>query len=255
MNMERVGTLLDKLQQQFQQKAPPAELLLTLHMMQQELAALSPSALPDTMGRSVVLSMPAAPFLSAGTNPSSSAPPPIPAIAINEEEKIVEVLQVDEAEIEAELDALKKNAEAIEQMSLSSRPTTLFDFTDDDIPTLPPQPASQREVNESIREESPSVNEKLKAPQKEVSEKLNDQTIKDLKKGIDVNERFLYINELFRGDESTYERSIKTINSFSIWPEAEYWISRELKIKLGWDDKNPVVQQFYQLVRRRFAAN
>lgn len=250
--MERVGTLLDKLQQQFREKAPPADLLLTVHMMQQELAALSPGPLPNTSGRSVVLSMPALPVAGSEAKSDLSTPTAVPET--NNEERIVEVLQVDEAEIEAELEALKKNAETIEQMSISSRPPTLFDFTDDDIPTLPHRPGSPKEVNESIREESPSVNEKLKAPQKEVSEKLNDQSIKDLKKGIDVNERFLYINELFRGDESTYERSIKTINSFSIWPEAEYWISRELKIKLGWDDKNPVVQQFYQLVRRRFAA-
>lgn len=171
-----------------------------------------------------------------------------------EEQKVLLELQVDDAEIEAELEELKKNAETIQQISLSGRPQTLFDFVEDDIPTLPPKPSSGKEVNDTVREEKPSLNDKLKTPQKEVSETLNDQTIKDLKKGIDVNERFLYINELFRSDETMYERSIKTINSFSIWPEAEYWISRELKIKLGWDDKHPVVQQFYQLVRRRFSA-
>jgi hypothetical protein len=77
--------------------------------------------------------------------------------------------------------------------------------------------------------------------------------VKDLKKAIGVNDRFLYIKELFRGDEAMYERSIKTINSFSIWPEAEYWIRRELKTKLGWVDSEPVVMQFDQLVKRRFA--
>ncbi|HMC99953.1 MAG TPA: hypothetical protein VKH37_07365, partial [Ferruginibacter sp.] len=77
--------------------------------------------------------------------------------------------------------------------------------------------------------------------------------IRDLKKAIGVNDRFLFINELFRGDESMYERSIKTINSFSILPEAEYWIQRELKVKNGWDDNDAIVKQFYQLVKRRFS--
>jgi hypothetical protein len=58
---------------------------------------------------------------------------------------------------------------------------------------------------------------------------------------------------LFRGDEPMYERSIKTINSFNIYPEAEYWMNRELKIKLGWDDTKEIVKHFYQLVKRRFA--
>jgi hypothetical protein len=253
MNMERVGTLLEKLQQQYQQKATPAELLLTLQMMQQEIAALSSEVQPQKTGQSVVLSLPASmPPVVVEPQTENSIPPVQPTTP--EDEKIVEVLWVDEAEVEAELEAMKKNAEAIREMSQSGRPPTLFDFTDEDIPTLPPKPEPKKEVNESVRDANPSINEKLKAPQKELSEKLTDHTIKDLKKGIDVNERFLYINELFRGDETMYERSIKTINSFSIWPEAEYWISRELKIKLGWDEKNPVVQQFYQLVRRRFAA-
>jgi hypothetical protein len=100
---------------------------------------------------------------------------------------------------------------------------------------------------------TPSVNEQLKGRETEVSAKLSDAAVKDLKKAIGINDRFLYINELFRGDEVMYERSIKTINNFSIWPEAEYWIKRELKTKLGWEDSHPVVKHFDQLVRRRFA--
>ena len=55
------------------------------------------------------------------------------------------------------------------------------------------------------------------------------------------------------GDEAMYERSIKTINSFNIYPEAEYWISRELKIKVGWSNDNPTVKHFDHLVKRRFS--
>lgn len=50
-----------------------------------------------------------------------------------------------------------------------------------------------------------------------------------------------------------YERSIKTINGFTIYPEAEFWIKRELKTKLGWNDDNETVQLFETLVKRRFS--
>ena len=82
---------------------------------------------------------------------------------------------------------------------------------------------------------------------------MKETPIKDLRKAIGINDRFLFINDLFRGDEVMYERSIKTINSFNIYPEAEYWITRELKTKLGWDTELPVVLQFDQLVKRRFS--
>ena len=83
---------------------------------------------------------------------------------------------------------------------------------------------------------------------------LKDAPIRDLRKEIGINDCLVFISELFRGDEPMYERSIKTINSFNIYPEAEYWMNRELKIKLGWDDTRETVKHFYQLVKRRFTS-
>ena len=130
----------------------------------------------------------------------------------------------------------------------------LFDMGEDEIPTLPRQEINApKEINEIVNTENSSRNDNLKTPVIELSNKLAEGPIKDLKKAIGINDRFLYINELFRGDEVMYERSIKTINSFSIWPEAEYWIRRELKTKLGWIDSDATVIQFDQLIKKRFS--
>ncbi len=76
--------------------------------------------------------------------------------------------------------------------------------------------------------------------------------IQDLRKAIAINDRFRFINSLFRGDDTLFERSVKTINNFNILQEAQYWIQRELVIKLGWNEEDELVQMFYQLVSRRF---
>jgi hypothetical protein len=111
-----------------------------------------------------------------------------------------------------------------------------------------------KEVNEMINSDGRSINDQLKEEKTELGHKLTEtSSIKDLKKAIGINDRFVFINELFRGDEAMYERSIKTINNFSIYPEAQYWMERELKIKLGWDNNRPAVQEFYALVKRRFS--
>jgi len=104
-----------------------------------------------------------------------------------------------------------------------------------------------------IADKRESLNDRLKQEKTEVVHTLKDAPIKDLKRGIGINDRFTFVNELFRGDEAMYERSIKTINGFHILSEAEYWINRELKFKLGWNDNKEIVQHFYQLVRRRFS--
>jgi hypothetical protein len=121
-----------------------------------------------------------------------------------------------------------------------------------EIPTLSHQKDS-RELNEMMASEQSSLNDKLKADVIEVGHLLNDSPVRDLKRAIGINDRFVFINELFRGDETMYERSIKTINGFRIFPEAEYWIERELKVKLGWDDSKEATRHFYQLVKRRFS--
>jgi hypothetical protein len=119
-------------------------------------------------------------------------------------------------------------------------------------PTLS-QYQSRVEVHEVISERKESLNDRLKEEKTELAHLLKETPIKDLRKGIGINDRFVFVRELFRGDDAMYERSIKTINNFNIFSEAEYWIARELKHKLGWDDRNETVKHFYQLVRRRFA--
>ena len=122
-----------------------------------------------------------------------------------------------------------------------------------EIPTLSHQSVN-REINDLMGNGTASINDKMKPGGKtELGTTLKGSPVRELRKAIGVNDRFLFINELFRGDEPMYERSIKTINNFRILPEAQYWMERELKIKLGWDDARDIVQHFYQLVSRRFS--
>src|SRR5262249_48976166 len=98
-----------------------------------------------------------------------------------------------------------------------------------------------------------SLNDRLKSGATELGHTLKDGPVKDLRKAIGINDRYLFINELFRGDETMYERSIKTINGFNIYGEADFWIKRELKLKLAWNEESHAVQVFDQLIKRRFS--
>jgi hypothetical protein len=145
---------------------------------------------------------------------------------------------------------------------VEEKPATLQTHTEDvrkdffdpmvEIPTLA---LKQQEINETVASQQESVNDKLKniAAHKEVASRIKEGPIKDLRKAIGINDQYLFINELFRGDQTMYERSIKTINGFNIYAEAELWIKRELKLKLGWNESSEVVQLFDQLIKRRFS--
>lgn len=253
--MERVETLLKKLQDQFEQKAHPHQLLLTVQMLQAELLHLQGSG--QGFG-AVAVTVDTHRTAVNGASPAAAPVAPPPVAEKREEEKIVEILQVDEAEIDAELEEIKRNAEALQKISHQNKPHIIFE-QEEEVPTLTqqntyPRNEVKKEINETVNgSNGASLNEKLKQSKIDLGDTLTEAPIRDLKKAIGVNDRFLFINELFRGDEAAYERSIKTINGFSILPEAEYWIQRELKVKNGWNDSNPVVRQFDQLVKRRFA--
>ena len=98
-------------------------------MLQHELTHVQSSQPASVMG-SVVVSMP----LQPAVNKASVAAEP--GITLVEEEKTVEVLLVDEAEVEAELEEIKHNAAVMQQLKRHSKPHLIFDTDDDDIPTL-----------------------------------------------------------------------------------------------------------------------
>ncbi len=248
--MERVYTLIKKLQKQLDEEASANTMLNTAQMLVAELLGKSAGIKEKKWDNKVSVLMPFVPekmFANKNFNdPDNDI----------SEEKVIEVLQVDEKEIEEELDQIKKNAEAVNAMVSNARPAFMYDPIED-MPTLAHQiPIAKKplERNELPFEYPESLNDSLKEVKIELSERLTDTPIKDLKKAIGINDRYLFLNELFRGDEAMYERSIKTIQNFSIFAEAEYWIRRELKVKLGWIDADPAVKQFDSLIKRRFSG-
>jgi len=220
--MERIQTLINRLQEQVRQNADVSQMQMTLQLLQSELNQLQKTS-ARTLGTSKV---------------SVVLPTPVVIAPVSIAKK--------EAEEEQEVISIPK---------IKSKPKSQLDLHFDpmnDIPTFS-QYKIGKEVNEAV-EQQESFNDRLKENRTELMHSLKDVPIRDLRKGIGINDRFVFISELFRGDEPMYERSIKTINSFNIYPEAEYWMNRELKIKLGWDDTRETVKHFYQLVKRRFAS-
>lgn len=233
--MERIGVLINKLKEQYEQKADASQIAFTVQLLQTELAQWQAN------GNQML-----------GTSKVSVMMPKTMKVATPE---VVQPAKVIETIIEAQPVRKHKEPEIPVSTNYKIKETADSDYDFDpllEIPTLSHQ-KSVKELNEAIAIREESLNEKLKKEQTELFEVLKDTPVRDLRKAIGINDRFVFINELFRGDEPMYERSIKTINSFHIYAEAEYWINRELKTKLGWNDKDENARHFYQLVKRRFS--
>ncbi|MBA2499065.1 MAG: hypothetical protein H0V30_05010 [Chitinophagaceae bacterium] len=233
--MERIEALISKLNDQYRNKAGATQMLITIRMLEAALADHSQQS-HQTLGTSKV----------AVVLPRSSGS------RYSMDEEIKEVKEVEKVStankskvLEKEIHYPKRESVLQEQLNMGFDPIL-------EIPTLTQQ-HSLKEINEAVAIQQESLNDRLKQSKIELAETLKETPIRDLRKAVGVNDRFVFISELFRGDEAMYERSIKTINGFNIYAEAEYWINRELKTKIGWDDSRENVKHFYKLVKRRFS--
>ena len=222
--MERIQTLINRLQDQVKQNADVSQMQLTVQLIQSELNQLQKTSV-RTLGTSKV-----------------SVVLPTPVAPVSAKKSEVEEIREQVQEVISVPKAKPKNNN---QLDIHFDPMN-------EIPTFS-QHKIPKELNEIVGQQE-SLNDRLKENRTELMHSFKESPIRDLRKGIGINDRFVFITELFRGDEPMYERSIKTINAFNIYQEAEYWMNRELKIKLGWDDTRENVKYFYQLVRRRFPA-
>jgi len=243
--MERIAGLINKLQEQFNQKADARQMLATVQLLQLELSRY-PNSSQQSLGTSKISVMLPGSMNGSGYNsadfekygPKSATVAPV----------IQEVMpEVNEPREERQHVHAKNGTHSRKKETGN----LLFDPLVE-IPTLSHQ-NGVKEINEAVSARQESLNDKLKQQNTDLSDLLKGTPIKDLRKAIGINDRFVFISELFRGDEAMYERSIKTINSFNIFPESEYWINRELIVKLGWDQESETVRHFYQLVKRRFS--
>jgi hypothetical protein len=269
--MERIQALIDKLYLQKQQNSNPAQLLLTVQLLQSELLKLQQRN--GTLGTSkVAVTLPAnmnfaEEVVRTATESLHEEEPEVVEIPVKKPEPVPAPVQTYNEP--SPVPAYQQRAYSLQKPTISDeayqeKPIMPAHAPEEELinpaftvmaesPTLTQHYTTKKEVHEVIAEKKESLNDRLKQEKTEVVHVLKDTPIKDLRKGIGINDRFTFVNELFRGDDAMYERSIKTINDFHVLSEAEYWINRELKFKLGWNDSKETVQHFYHLVRRRFS--
>ena len=134
-------------------------------------------------------------------------------------------------------------------------------------PPIAQQPTAANDVLSSAATSSPaapvgthdptpepiSVNERIAPVQPVIADALSREPIRELKKAIGINDRFLLIKDLFDGDEKRFDQAIKTIDAFSILADASFWIEKEVKSKPGYQKGTAAALLLDQLVSRRFS--
>ncbi len=85
-----------------------------------------------------------------------------------------------------------------------------------------------------------------------LGEKLQKQPIHDLGKAIGLNQRFLFINELFKQNGDDFQASIERLNSFEEFEEASIFLKEQIIPLYKWDIESKTVGEFMELIERRY---
>lgn len=96
-----------------------------------------------------------------------------------------------------------------------------------------------------------TLGESLMHEDHSLAAKLQQNPVRDLKSVIGINDKFLFVNELFGGSMEKYNKSIENLNDLKTLNGAMIYLN-ELKIELQWNSSNEAYQKLAELVRRKF---
>ncbi|MFH0866773.1 MAG: hypothetical protein V1904_11300 [Bacteroidota bacterium] len=113
--------------------------------------------------------------------------------------------------------------------------------------------SGENTLADKFKDEKKSLNEKLSDShtEKSIASKLQKNPIKDMKTAIGINEKFMFINELFEGSLQKYNENINSLNSQKSKTDA-LKLMELLKNEYSWKADSDAYTALAELVLRRY---
>lgn len=196
-------------------------------------------------------------------------------ILVKREEPIEEKITDTQNEVTEKVEVIKK-VEVVEETEIIGPVVTP--------PPVESEPVSTEPTTPEIEEIEPVIKKEIKVEEPEVSQKPSQQTayelfsgnldnpvaekfhikeeqsisdkiqrshISNIREAIGINEKFLFINELFKGDLGRYNKTLDEINELPTKKGVDTFLF-ELKIEFQWPDDNEAYIKFKELLERKF---
>jgi len=86
---------------------------------------------------------------------------------------------------------------------------------------------------------------------KTLASKFEKNKITDIKSAIGINDKFTFINDIFKGEMAAYNNAIEHLNALDSYQEALEFI-RESKLATGTEENKQALAKFTELLKRKF---
>ena len=99
-----------------------------------------------------------------------------------------------------------------------------------------------------------SLNDSFHQSSPDLSQRLQQVRLSALKSSMGINDRYLFIEALFKGDGHAFDTMVALLDEAATYPEAEKILSDYVRAVPVGSEQAMVIEKFQELLRRRFSA-
>jgi hypothetical protein len=164
---------------------------------------------------------------------------PEQAAEVTEPEPLIEETEEETPEAEPTLfeEPTKKGSKALAE--------SMEDIQVDNLQPKEPEPVLT--LNQRLSAQKKDIKPVPTAPAEVI------EPLADIKTAITLNDKLLFVKDLFKGYNLAYTEAIEIVNRFSSFEEADRFLKNNYVTKNNWEGKKETSDKFYALLKRRYA--
>ncbi|MFA6947186.1 MAG: hypothetical protein WC220_14935 [Pedobacter sp.] len=156
-----------------------------------------------------------------------------------------------EEEFEIKIEEFIESEPAEEEVVIEQADPELLIFEESIMEIHEPEPEkTTSEISQPL-----TINEILSAQSSRstVSSQFVQRQVKDLKSLISMNDKLLFVRDLFNGYSLAYSEAVELLNRFDNIEAADNFLRQNYAAKNNWSEKQNVVDKFYEILSKRFS--
>lgn len=128
--------------------------------------------------------------------------------------------------------------------------------TEDDSPAveIKIEEETSTTLNDQFSEELPTVNDQfeIEIPSSTVAEVHQNKSISNLHGSININQRFMFLNDLFNGDVEQYEHALIEVEMSDSFDDSVEMLVQNYSKKYNWDMNSDEVKELLKVIFKKF---
>jgi hypothetical protein len=120
----------------------------------------------------------------------------------------------------------------------------------------PEKPGQERPGQDRPGQEKPSLNDRFSGQGKQqptLAEKLKKSKSGSIRNHISLNQRFMFVKELFGGNTQEFNTMLDELDQKNSLAEADHYVQSQVANRHRWPEESEAVQEFQNVLEVRFS--